>query len=762
MRIDIIISFRNLCRSKISGILGILGFAIGFAVCLVIGAYVYGELKVDHQQKNYRSIFRLVDSKTNNCEIDYRLNDILNEKYASIKHAVPVEIQPDLDADIYTEEHSYYIQGLVATTNDFFDMFSINVLECIDPENPFADINSSILTESAAQKIFGNVNPLGQSLKVSHMQTIVSAVIADFDASSSFTGQILLNSTNENFRLNNNWANGETFNTTNHYVLLEENVLIDQLTAELNGSIGDYSKQIEAIKLQALTNIYLNTTIRDKNRHGSNALIITISVIGILILLLSIINYINFAIALQLKKLNLIGIKKTNGAGVWNIVSYFIADIFVWVILSLSLSFLIVYASLPLFNQLFQQQLQVELFYSFPMVIGGILFLLMVVVISVLPVLLLLSRFSIQDFLKNNLQNNKQSKSFNFLSVFQLSVSIILLIGLIVTVNQIAHLKHQNLGFDDQLLLHVAVPFRALNEQSFKDELLKHPSIENVSLSAGIPGKISNKMNNPDWPYTLNFIDVDCDFMKTMGIMLLNGRILTPNDKDNCIVNQATLEALECVDYENTKVNGLNIVGVVQDFNFASLHQKIEPIIMKIGEGRDVNIRIANGEIAPVMEYIKDTWGKMTSNTPLQYQFYDSWFDSLYKKEEQLGNAISILALVAIAITCLGLLGQIVQISSRRTKEIGIRKVNGAKISEILTMLNKDFIKWVVIAFVIATPIAYYVMNSWLENFAYKTSLSWWIFALAGLLALGIALLTVSWQSWLAATRNPVEALRYE
>ncbi|MGQ8337421.1 FtsX-like permease family protein [Sunxiuqinia sp. A32] len=762
MRTNFIIAFRNLYRSQISGILGILGFAIGFAVCLVIGAYIYGELNVDHHQKNYRNIFRLVDSTTDNCEIDYRLHDILKEKYASIKQAVPVEIQPDLNADTYTDEHSYYIQGLIATTNDFFDIFPIQVLKCMDTENPFADINSSILTKSAAQKIFGNVNPLGQSLKVSHMQTTVSAIVADFDAGSSFTGQIFLNSANENFRLNSNWAKGEIFNTTNHFVLLEENTQIDQLTTELNRSIGNYSKQISTIKLQALTNIYLNTTIRDKSRHGSKSLIITISVIGILILLLSIINYINFAIALQLKKLNLIGIKKTNGAGIWNIVFYFITDVFVWVILSLSLSILIVYVSLPLFNRLFQQQLQVELFYSFPMIVGGAIFLLLIVVVSVVPVLLLLSRFSIQDFLKNNLRNNKKRNSSNFLSVFQLSVSIVLLIGLIVTVNQIAHMKHQNLGFDDQLLLHVAIPYKALNEQSFKNELLKHPSIEKVSLSAGIPGKISNKMNNPAWPYTLNFIDIDNDFIETMGITLLDGRLLTPNDKDNCIVNQATLNALEYTDYQNKKVNGMNIVGVVHDFNFASLHQKIQPIIMKIGEGRDVSIRIANGEIAPAIEYIRNTWGKMTSNTPLQYQFYDSWFDSLYKKEEQLGNAITILALVAIAITCLGLLSQVIQIASQKTKEIGIRKVNGAKISEVMTMLNKDFVKWVAIAFIIATPIAYLAMNKWLENFAYKTTLSWWIFALAGLLALGIALLTVSWQSWKAATRNPVEALRYE
>ncbi len=206
------------------------------------------------------------------------------------------------------------------------------------------------------------------------------------------------------------------------------------------------------------------------------------------------------------------------------------------------------------------------------------------------------------------------------------------------------------------------------------------------------------------------------------------------------------------------------MIGVVKDFNIKSMHKSIEPvcIIFKKEQPRELSIKFAAGGVANGMEAIKRMWADFLPEYPMEYKFYDDWFDSMYKKEERFARTIGLFAVLAIVISCIGILGLATFTAERRIKEIGIRKVNGAKISEILAMLNKDFVKWVALAFIIATPIAYYAMNKWLENFAYKAGLSWWIFALAGILALGIALLTVSWQSWKAATRNPVEALRYE
>ncbi len=754
------ISIRNLKGNKLFSTIGIVGFASGFSICLIIGLYVYSELSVDKYLSNYQRIYRLVDANTNASGLDYRIQDVLKEKYPAIERVVPVEISP-MNADVYTGNSSIYIQGLIATTNDFFGTFEVNVCESIS-EKPFADQNSSILTRSAARKIFGDINPLGQALKVSHIETTVSAVIDDFPANSSIDGNILLNSENADNRLNTNYANDELFNTTTHYLLLKSSNEYARLERILNETIGTYSKQVKEIRLQPLSDIYLNTSILDGNKHGNVSLIRILALIGILILLLSVVNYINYILSLQLKKYNEIGIRKTNGAGLFHLLTNYISDIMLWIVLAFCISLIIVKSSIPFFNQLFQVHLQLKLLYSLPMVSGGLLILLLIIFLACIPLLLLLSKFNVQSFLKNKIIKPKSKYHISILTIFQLSVSIVLIIGLLVLQKQIIYVKHRDLGFADNALLYIKIPYKSLNYESFKDELLKSPVISKASLSSGIPGAISSRMSNKEWTYTMYLMDIDEQFLPTMGIELIAGSNVSSNDKDKCIVNEATLKALEFSDYEGKQVNGMSIAGVVKDFNFASLHHAVQPMVMKYGNGRDLSVRLSEENISAAMNHIKKTWESMTSNVPLEYYFYDSWFDSQYKKEEQLSYACTIFSIIAIIITCLGLWGQIIYISTRKTKEIGIRKVNGARVSEVLAMLNVDFVKWVGIAFVIATPVAWYAMHKWLEGFAYKTTLSWWIFVLAGLLALGIALLTVSFQSWKAATRNPIEALRYE
>jgi len=481
-----------------------------------------------------------------------------------------------------------------------------------------------------------------------------------------------------------------------------------------------------------------------------------------LILLLSVVNYVNYILSLHLKKHNEIGIKKTNGAGQYHILTSFLSDILLWIALAFCISLVIVKLSIPFFNHLFQVQLQIELLYSVPFIIGCLLVLAFVILFACIPLLMMLSKFNVQSFLKNKISNKRNKRHVSILSIFQLSVSILLITGLLVLQKQVAYVKHKDLGFVDNTLLYIKIPYKALNYESFKDELLKHPTITNATLSGGIPGQISSSMISKDWSFTLYSMDIDEQFLSTMGIELIDGSNISRNDKNNCIVNETALKAFGFSEYKEKKVNGMNIIGIVKDFNFASLHQAIQPMVMKFGIKGDLSVRFLDGDFTSGMNHIKKTWESMTSNVPFEYYFYDFWFDSQYKKEEQLGYACTIFSIIAIIITCLGLWGQIIYISISKTKEIGIRKINGAKVSEVMTLLNLDFVKWVAIAFVVASPIAYYAMNKWLENFAYKTNLSWWIFALAGLLTLGIALLTVSWQSWKAATRNPVEALRYE
>jgi putative ABC transport system permease protein len=264
-------------------------------------------------------------------------------------------------------------------------------------------------------------------------------------------------------------------------------------------------------------------------------------------------------------------------------------------------------------------------------------------------------------------------------------------------------------------------------------------------------------------------IMADSSFLETFGLKVIRGRNLEPGDYEKvCMINETAYRNFEFEDLENKKFNnygGFDIIGVVNDFNFSSFHKTIEPVCIMFTSHSiptAINIRFVPNGMGPGMTYINDEWKKILPGYPFKYQFYDEWFDSMYRSEEYFAKTISLFAILAVVISCIGILGLAIFSSERRTKEIGIRKINGATITDILKMLNKDFILLVSVAYIIAIPVSWYSMNKWLLTFAYKTELSWWIFALAGMLALGIALLTVSWQSWWAATRNPVEALRYE
>jgi putative ABC transport system permease protein len=304
-------------------------------------------------------------------------------------------------------------------------------------------------------------------------------------------------------------------------------------------------------------------------------------------------------------------------------------------------------------------------------------------------------------------------------------------------------------------------------------ELRMSPFIKNISVSSGVPGEIymsmGSNMENTDKNMSVPCMLVDTAFLETFGLKVIKGRNLEPGDYGKvCMINEAAYKHFEFENLENKRFNnfgGFDIIGVVNDFHYSSLHKKIGPVCIMFTSNNSpsaINIRFAANVVSPGMDIIKDLWRDLLPGYPLKYQFYDEWFDSMYRSEEYFARTISLFALLAVVISCIGILGLAIFSSERRTKEIGIRKINGATISEILFLLNRDFIILVLIAYLIAVPVAWYAMHKWLENFAYRTELSWWIFILAGLLALIIALATVSWQSWHAATRNPVEALRYE
>lgn len=360
--------------------------------------------------------------------------------------------------------------------------------------------------------------------------------------------------------------------------------------------------------------------------------------------------------------------------------------------------------------------------------------------------------------------------------MFQFVVSIALIICIAVVQKQINFVKHRDAGFNKEQLLRLDLPFIQPSDRTkaftVLDKLRQYPGILNLSVTGGVPGNIHTSMGSAieGKSKSLQIIYVDSTFLQTFNIQQIKGRELLPSDIGNvCMLNEAAYKYFGWNDldnkrYNNGKVGGFEVIGVVKDFHYASMHQPIEPmcIIFNFQSPTNINLRIAKGAVGPSMDYIQKVWKEILPDYPLKYQFYDEWFDGMYRKEEQFAKTIGFFALLAIGISCMGILGLATFSAEQRTKEIGVRKVSGAQTAELMIMLNKDFMRWVAIAFVIACPIAWYAVNQWLMNFAYRTEISWWVFALSGLTALVIALFTVSWQTWRAATRNPVEALRYE
>jgi putative ABC transport system permease protein len=769
-------SLRSLKNNKLYSFLNIGGFAVGFAVCMILAIFTYKEYNVDKGFQSHSTIYRLIDKKTNSSRIDFEFAQSMKEQYSDIKLAVPLNYVSFSEENVFikTLNREDYIKtkAMVSTTNDFFKTFSVPIIAG-NSDAPFADLNSVVITKSTANRLFGKTDAIGEIINFADIFELpVSAVSEDLPTNSSFDADVFYNGENPKFRFSNSTYNGIRYSPVDIYVQLNNKTDAVQFAALVNDNIPANKSRLDSIRLQPLTDIYLTTGIEgNRNKAGSRGMIHIFLSIAILILLLSVINYVNFSLSKQLSTLKQIGIKITNGAGAKQLRGYYIVEVAISVFIAFVFAIGFTLISLPFASQLLGT-LEFNWLTSPVLMSIFLLVLLTVILISSFAPVYIVSKFDVQRLFGKKESATGKQLGKKGLTVFQLSAAIALLIGLFVIQKQIHYVKSTDLGFDKEQLIRIDFRKDMESIDALKQRIDQLPFVQNSSLSLGAPGSVymimdsdlSNKNN-----FEVASLNVDDKFVKTFDIHLLQGREFENSDFGNaCYINETAYKQFGWENLENRKFNngregGFKVVGVVNDFNVASLHTGMEPVCLMFNKKyTSISVKLMSGNLAEQMYQLKGIWGEFVPENPMMYTFYDAYFDAFYKKEEQQGKAIATFSIITFIITCLGLLGQIFQTTNSRIKEIGIRKVNGAKISEILTMLNKDFVKWVAIAFVIATPVAYYAMHKWLVNFAYKTELSWWIFALAGLLALGIALLTVSWQSWRAATRNPVEALRYE
>jgi putative ABC transport system permease protein len=777
-------AIRSLFRHKVFSSINILGFAFSIAVCIVIILFVIKENSYDNCYPNASHIYKLIAS--NSSTIDYRLKSNLVNNYSEIKGGCICQVI-NTQSEINYNLNNYFEDNIMSADNDYFKIFNINFIYGNIAE-PFRDKNSAILTESLANKIFGKENPVGKEivLNLSLLDTarlVITGVIKDFSENSSNKAGFIVNADNDRFKFNFSRANNDDPATYrylfNVYLLIKNNSNVEQVIKEINNHpeiLYPYEKQIGLISLR---DIYLSDkTTGNISLKGNSELLRILIIIGVIILTLASINYINLTLAQQKRRNKEIGIRKTVGAGKNDIITGLITESIVITLLAFLCALIFVEVTLPYFSHIFSSRLSLQPLLLFPLNIIIITSVLVIGAIAGLIPSLILSSFNpVKIFSGNAWILTGKGGMRNVLTVFQFTVSIALIFCLIVIQKQISFVKHKDLGFNKEQLLSVDLPhgvgFNPTKTGVLINELKQNSNILDISASYGAPGKISLSMGSgiPGKDGHIRCIIADSTFVKTFGIHLISGRSLLPGDIGKaCMINESAYKYygwnnLVNKIYNNGRKGGFEVIGVVKDFHFSSLREPIEPACIMFVSDAPINtlsIRMKSGSVGETMNCINKTWKKIVPDYPLKYHFYDDFFNEMYIKEEQLAQTIGLFATLAISISCMGILGLVIFASERRAKEIGIRKVHGAKVSGLMYMLNKDFLKWVLLSSVIALPLGWYAMNRWLQDFAYKTDINWWVYLLAGLSALLIAFLTVSWQTWRTVKRNPIEVLRYE
>lgn len=796
------LAIRNLLKNKLFSSINISGLVIGIASFMVIALYVGYELSYDRFYSNSDNIYRVyMDYKKGN-QFEEGDAQVYNLSGPTLKNEFPEIIDYvrlfQLKKSTFEFENSVFeIKNGYLADPSWFRIFDFPLIQG-NPAKVLNDPNTVVLSHETAKKIFGDIDPLGKMLAVYERSEkiilTVSGVLKDIPENTSMKTNFLVSfQTLKNWKVTNpqelNWNNNDYFT----YILVDKNTNISDLGLKIkNLDLAD--KKDERHNIEPLTKIHLYSDKPfEAEVNGNIVQVRLLLIMAIFILLLSWLNYINLSSSKSIDRTREVGVRKVAGANRRQLVFQFLFESFLLYLVAILLASGIVAILLPYLNIFIGKSLNLN-FLS-----GSYLFFLigvpvLGVIISGFYPAFSLSGYNPISMLKGKISGIPTSLTLrNVFVIIQFMTAIILLIGSITIFKQMNFMSEQPLGVDLNQVISIKSniieenPNLGIAYPTLKEKLKKLPFVESVSITQTFPGSDNRSyfsgMTYPDGTREAQtkwyFAEVDQDYQQVLSIEMKAGQIFSEQESANqrkVIINETAAQKLgfsepaKAVD-QTIKFwgNSWLISGVMKDYHFSGLKYYIDPFILRYNEGDEYSgilVKLNNmtslSGVDNAISQLEKEWKQMFPKSSFQYQFADEKFAALYDNDRKFGKAFGFFTFLSIFIASLGLFGLTFYNCMLRIKEVGIRKVNGANISEILVMLNRDFIKWIVVAFVLATPIAWYAMHRWLENFAYKTTLSWWIFALAGVLALGIALLTVSWQSWKAATRNPVEALRYE
>ena len=789
------IAFRNLIKSKAFSFINIAGLAIGLSGFILISLYIRQELSYDDFNKKADRIYRPVEIQrpagvpVQNVAVTMGpLAGALKNDFPEVEEAGRIMPAPTFYCVV--GDKGFYESEIVYADPEILKIFTIPFIEG-DPTRALTEPNTIVLTKSAAEKYFGNEDPLGKMFTVHQMfgrsEMKVTGVIKDYPENSHLHFSMLASlSTLTNVLP---WLKSWDTNTLATYVLLKKGVDKAQLETKFPEFINKYHKGDDSysfsLYLQPLRDIHLysdNIIYQTFNyNQGSIVKVYTFSTIAIFILLIACINFMNLSTARSAKRTKEVGIRKVLGSSRGNLVIQFIGEAVIIALFSFILAALITEFAFPYFKQIFNIKLDFQLESNIGFMLEMLAVTIVVGIISGLYPAFYLSKAQPVQSLKNFRNRFSGSLLRKTLVVSQFAIAIILIISSGIVMDQMSFIKNKSLGFNKEQLLYV--PIRGKSERNnlelLKNELLQNNKIASASAVSGPVGASGSQgtetaIGDEEQNLMMRKSYVDYDYFKTMQLQIVEGRAFSkdyPTDSSSAVVlNQTAVKKFGWKNPIGKQIKDdpvRTVIGVVKDYNFTSMHAEIEPQIIRIAKDDDIQInnlliRIKPGNMTQTVSYIEETWDKVNQGKPFEYTFVDDYFNNIYKSDLNTEKLFKTFAFIAILIACLGLFGLASFTAEQKTKEIGVRKVLGSSVSAIVLLLSKEFIKWVLISCLIAFPVAYFLMDDWLTNFAYRTEISVFVFFAAALLTILVALLTVSYQAVKAALADPVKSLRYE
>ena len=799
------IAFRNLWRNKTFTAINVFGLALGISTCLLIMLFVQNELSYDRFNTKADRIVRVVfrgsigGEKMKEAMAMPPVAQTLKSTYPEVEEAT--RLRRGGYPRVSYENKTFKEDAFAFVDSNFFQVFTFPLVKG-DPKTVLLQPNTIVISETAAEKYFGHEDPIGKVLNFKDMNTgfKISGVMKKMPENSHFHYDILGSMVTDRESRIPSWMTSEYYT----YLVLSPGYDYKKLNAKLPQIVEKYmAPQLEkamgltfaqfrqkgndiGLFLQPLTDIHLRSDLNLELEPGGDIRYVYIfSVVALFMLAIACINFMNLSTASASKRAREVGIRKVLGSLKKQLVKQFLIESILIAAVALVISVCLVYWAIPFFNKISGKNLSLHLMGNPLLIPGLLLFGLITGILAGSYPAFFLSSFKPVAVLKGKLTTNKNSVGLRSgLVVFQFFISILLIVGTAIVYKQLSYIQNKKLGYDkDQMLIVEQTYWLGKNQDAFRQKLLSDPRVVSVSSSDYLPAGASDNNNFMVFPdnnstnlvKTLRY-DVDYDYIPTFGMKLSDGRNFSKEfgtDSAAIIINEETAKAFgwskNAIGHSLTRSENdgsritFHVIGVVRDFHFKSLHEHISPLVMVLTKNSGTMIvKTKTKNVAGLLVSMKKDWADLKAEAPFTYSFLDERFNNTYQAEQKVGVIMGLFAGLTILVACLGLFGLTTFTAEQRTKEIGIRKVLGATVTSIVTLLSKDFLKLVVIAFVIASPIAWFTMNKWLEDFAYRINISWWLFALAILLTVLITIVTVGFRAIKAAIINPVESLRSE